>query len=521
MIINMKKKIFIIVLFAAFALQSCKKDFLNLETNPNTPSVATPQFLLSGAEKTTADIMNGAIGNYFSTYGVWMGYISPSGNYVPNTVLVSYGFGTDDYQVFTPLYQNLTNYDALEKLANADPSLANFQAIAKVMKAYGFQALVDNYNNVPYTEAFQGAKNITPKYDKGEAIYDDLLKQLDAAINLINKNASATNPGAADVIFNGNMISWKKFANTLKLRIILRQSNLTAKQAALKTALLTTSSEGYLDETLRATVNPGFSSSDANGGQQSSFYKGYGFDQNGNAQFGNVYYRANNYGVTKLMNTNDPRLGYLYATIPTGTYTGKIRGNDFGDLQSLQNANTSAIGPGLLKSATQDAILFSSAEALFLQSEAVTRGFLTGDAKDLYQKGITISFVNLALNAPAPVKPTDPLLPYSSANATSLAMTYYNQPIANVSWDSSPNKIEAIINQKWIALNGYSNLESYNEYRRTGFPLDVPRSVASGALGTTLPSRIAYPTSEYQQNATVVKAEGTIDRFTSKLFWAK
>nr|MBC7612508.1 SusD/RagB family nutrient-binding outer membrane lipoprotein [Pseudopedobacter sp.] len=517
----MKKKIFIITLFAAFALQSCKKDFLNLETNPNTPSVATPQFLLSGAEKTTADIMNGALGSYFATYGVWMGYTSPSGNFVPNTVLVSYGFGTDDYQVFTPLYQNLTNYDALEKLAVSDPSLAYFQAISKVMKAYAFQALVDNYNNVPYTDAFQAAKNITPKYDKGEAIYDDLMKQLDAAIDLINKNASATNPGAADVIFKGNMTSWKKFANTLKLRIVLRQTNLTAKQAALKTALLTTSSEGYLDETLRAAVNPGFLNSDATGGQQSSFYRGYGFDQNGNAQGNNTYYRANTYGVTKLKSTNDPRLGYFYATIPTGTYTGQIRGNAFGDLQSLQNANTSAIGPGLLKSATQDAILFSSAEALFLQSEAVVRGILTGDAKSLYQKGITISFVNLALNAPAPIKSTDPVLPYSSANAATLAATYYNQAIVNVGWDSSPDKIEAIINQKWTAINGYSNLESYNEYRRTGFPLDVPRSVASGALGTTLPSRIAYPTSEYQQNAAVVKAEGTIDRFTSKIFWAK
>lgn len=517
----MKKKTFIIFSFVTLFIFGCKKDFLSLETNPNTPSVATPAFLLSGAQKTTADIINGAAGSYFATYGVWMGFTSPSGNYVPNTVLVSYGFGTDDYQVFLPLYQNLTNYNTLENLSSVDPSLANFQAIAKIMKAYGFQALVDNYNNVPYSEAFQAPTIITPKYDKGEAIYDALVKQLDAAIDIINKNSTATNPGNADIIFNGNMTSWKKFANTIKLRIVLRQTNLTAKQSALKTALSSTVAEGYLNETLRAVANPGFLNSDATGGQQSSFYRGYGFDQNGNAQSNNTYYRANSYGVGKLKNTNDPRLGYFYATIPTGTYGGQIRGNSFGDLASLQNANTSAIGPGLLKSATQDAILMSSAEALFLQSEAVFRGFLTGDAKDLYQKGITSSFERLAFNAPAPVKSTDPVLPYSSANATSLSVIYYNQLIANVSWDSSPDKLEAIINQKWTALNGYGNLEAYNEYRRTGFPLDVPRSVASGALGTTLPSRIAYPTSEYQQNAVVVKAEGTIDRFTSKIFWAK
>jgi len=102
----MKKKTFIIFSFVTLFIFGCKKDFLSLETNPNTPSVATPAFLLSGAQKTTADIINGAAGSYFATYGVWMGFTSPSGNFVPNTVLVSYGFGTDDYQVFLPLYQN-------------------------------------------------------------------------------------------------------------------------------------------------------------------------------------------------------------------------------------------------------------------------------------------------------------------------------------------------------------------------------------------------------------------------------
>lgn len=497
----MKKSFLIIFAAVAISIAGCKKDYLSLETNPNTPSVYTPDFLLSGAEKVSADLAN----NSYPTYGVWMGYWAPSGNYVPNTVLVSYGFGTDDYQVFVPYYQNLANFNFLET-SSSTPELAKYQAIAKIMKAYGFQALVDNYNNVPYTEAFKGADLLFPKYDKGEAIYDDLLKQLDAAIDIINKNPGATSPGNADIIFKGDMVKWKKFANTIKLRIVIRQTNLTAKQAALKTALLTTVSEGFLDASVQAAANPGFTNVDANGGQQSSFYRSFGFDQNGNATANNLYYRASAYAVTKLQNTNDPRVSKLYTVIPTGTYAGLVRGNAFGDLNSLQNANTSAIGTGLLKSASQDAVLFSSSEALFLQSEAVVRGILTGDAKDLYQKGITASFVALAV-----------------PSAATAAAAYYTQtpPIANVNWDSSTDKIQAIIYQKWVALNGYSNLEAYNEYRRTGFPSDIPRSVASGALGTTQPSRISYPTTEYQQNAAVVKAEGTLDRFTSKIFWAK
>lgn len=496
----MKKILSLIILACSIGLSSCQDDFLSLETNPNVPSVYTPEFLLSGAEKVTADITNIS----FPTFGVWMGYTSPSGNYVPNTQLVTYNFSTDDYQVFTPIYQNLSNYNFLETSSAEDASLANYQAIAKIMKAYDFQMLVDVYNNVPYFEAFKGSANITPVYDKGEAIYDDLLKQLDAAIGIINSNPNATNPGTADIMFKGDMVKWKKFANTLKLRIVIRQSNLTAKQAALKTALSTTAGEGYIDATFQAATNPGYTNSDANGGQQSPFWRSFGFDQNGNASANNAYYRANSYGVNKLKALNDPRLTRYYAIIPTGTYKDQYRGNDFGDLNSLQNANTSAIGPGLLKAANMDAVILSSAEALFLQAEAVQRGIITSTstAQALYERGITASFVATGLTAAD-------------------AATYYAQNIVNVGWAASTDKIQAIVTQKWISLNGYNNLEAYNEYRRTGFPSDLPRSVAAGALGTTQPARILFPTSEYAQNANNVKAEGTIDRFTSKIFWAK
>jgi hypothetical protein len=494
------KKIIALILLTTIGISSCKKDYLSLEKNPNTPSVYTPQFLLSGSLKTTADIMNGS----FSTYGVWMGFVAPSGNYVPNTQLVTYNFGTDDYQTFNPFYQNLSNYNFLETSSAGDAALANFAAIAKIMKAYGFQALVDNYGNVPYTEAFQAPVILSPKYDKGDVIYDDLLKQLDAAITLINGSASATNPGASDIVFGGDMTNWKKFANTLKLRIAIRQSNLTAKQAALKTAVNATLSLGYLDETIQAAANPGYTNSDANGGQHSPFWRVYGFDQNGNATGNNAYYRANSYAVNKLKATNDPRVERFYALIPNGTYAGQTRGNAFGDLASLQNANTSAIGPGLLKSSSMPAILLSSSEALFLQAEAANSGLITGSAQSYYEKGITASFV--ATGVP---------------NAATAAVSYYSQAIENVGWAASSNKLQAIITQKWTALNGYSNLEAYNEYRRTGFPNDIPRSVASGALGTTQPYRILYPTTEYQTNAANVKAEGTIDRFATKIFWAK
>lgn len=507
----MKKIFSIISLSILISITGCKKDFLSLETNPNVPSTATPQFQLSGALVTTANLYNantnlvGGISlttaGYAATTGIWMGYWTPSGNYVPNSILNTNNFTNNNYQIFTQFYLNLANYNDIEKKGAADPTLVHFQSIAKIMKALGFQTLVDTYNNVPYSEAFKAPEILNPKYDKGEAIYDDLLKQLDMAMASIKAApTSAINPGTADVMFRGNMDRWVKFANTLKLRLAIRQYNkLPAKQAALKTAINATAGNGYIDETFQAAVNPGYTNDDANGFKQSPFYVSYAFNQTGAASLPGDYYKANTYAISKLTNTNDPRLSRLYAPIPNGT---TFFGNIYGSTSPKNNAGTSGIGPGLLRAANQDAVLLSSAEALFLQSEAVVYSILTGSAQTLYEKGITASFTALAV-----------------PSAAASAATYYSQPKVNVSWTASPDKVEAIINQKWTALTGYGNIESYNEYRRTGFPVDVP--VSTQSTQPRIPTRIFYPVSETQQNGENVAAEGTINQFTSKIFWAK
>lgn len=265
-----------------------------------------------------------------------------------------------------------------------------------------------------------------------------------------------------------------------------------------KIANLPAAGSSYLDASTQAATQPGYANSDAVGGQQSPFWRSFGFDQNGNPTGNNAYYRANAFEVNLLDKFNDLRISKFYAPIPDGS----IKGIILGDATAVPNAGTSAIGVGLLKSASQDGVLLSSAESLFLQSEGVQNGFITGDAKSLYEQGITASFVTVGLTA---------------AQATS----YYNQSIANVSWASSTNKEQAIITQKWISLTGYGSLEAYNELRRTGYPAGVPRSIDPKAIGTGLPTRIFYPTSEYQQNADNVAKEGTINPFGSKIFWAK
>ena len=505
--LRMMKKIYILTtLFFAIGIAGCKKNFLSQEINPNQPSVASPQNLLSGAETISAYIVNGGGGNnYYSVWGVWMGQICPSGNYVPSATLETYSFTNASFQVFVPLFNNLANYNALIAQTSSSASLAYFTAIAKIMTAYDYQQLVDNYGNVPYSQALNSSVYLFPAYDSGSAIYDDLLVQLDKAIALINANSSATNPGSSDVIFGGNMTSWKKFANTLKLRIAIRQSNITSKFAALKTSLAGTATEGYLDDNTFATANPGYLASDANGGQQSPFWLGYGYTAAGAEIYGHAYYRANSFEVSLLNTYGDARVSQIYAPI-----SGTVTGATLGSTSNGSNSVVSAFGPGLLISPSMNAVLLSGSEACFLVSEGDVDGLIsTGTAQDYYQRGITASFV--ALQVP---------------NAATAAAAYYTQNVANVGWAASAANLQsAIITQKYIALTGYGFFEVYNEWRRTGYPnLAGARSIKAGALtaaGVPAPYRIYYPSTEYQTNATAVGALPTVDPFNTKIFWAK
>jgi hypothetical protein len=505
----MKKYIiYTLVLFAA-AFSSCKKNFLDLP-NPNQPTAASAALVLPSALSTSAAIVNSG----YTVYGYWMGYLAPAAGYAPSQSLLTYNFTTSDYQNWTAYYLNLSNYDYILQKTAGDKTQVYFNAIAQIMTAYNYQGLVDNYNNVPYTDAFKGSGNLLPKYDKGSDIYADLIKKLDGAISAI-KGADdnvAVNPTSADIVFGGDMDKWKQFANTLKLRLILRQSNLS-NFSTIAAGIAATAGEGYL--TTDAAANPGYQNID---GKQSPFWNNYGYSQAGSTK--NASVTAGAYAVNLLKNNADPRATLFYQP----NSTGDVVGNQFGVAVPVTASNfgnttitggSFAKGTGLLKSPYMDASLLSASESYFLQAEAAQRGLLTGaDAKTLYNKGITASFQTAYISYTGTSKSV-------TAGADAAATTYYSQPKANINWDASPDKIQAIITQKYIALDGYNMLEAYNEYRRTGFP-NVPASVANGALGGgKLPNRIFYPNTEYSTNAANVGNEGTINQFSSKIFWAK
>lgn len=490
----MKKYILIIAVILTAGISSCKKNYLDLEVNPNQPSVTTPQLSLAGALTSSPNIL---VGDYI-IYDIWSGYWSWNGGVVPPASIFQYQFTNTDFSgpIWNDLYVNATNFNNLIKLSAADPALHNFQAIGMIMKAWDFENLVDNFNDVPYSQAFQPSTILFPKYDKATDIYTDLGKQLDAAIALIGNGSTGTSPGTSDVMFGGNMSLWVQFANTLKLRLAVTAG---AKISALATGL-PAAGTAYLSTD--ALINPGYANT---AGQQNPFYGAFVLDANGNPGGSAQVYRANAYSIQLLKSTNDTlRLAQEFSVVQTPlAATGNYRGNVFGDaINILGTQFTSGAGPAYSKGANQSSIMMLAAESYFLQAEGVANGYITGDAAALYLSGIESDFKYLGL---------------TTAQADVYAAT---MPYPTGSADAQE---KVIILQKYIAfLNGYNSLQAYNDYRRTGYPA-LPSSVDPAAVSKYLPYRLYYPESEAESNPDSYAAAGaaSINPFTSKIFWAK
>ncbi|UPT69619.1 MAG: SusD/RagB family nutrient-binding outer membrane lipoprotein [Flavobacterium sp. JAD_PAG50586_2] len=490
------------------SLQSCD-DFLDVNTSPNDPSSETvnPEIVLAATQVYTYNVLAGSSVPDFPA--ITQDNMNQLGNLMMNNWTrdvgasnSSYYFNEHTYNVTSDFYSGIfeilflrtSNYTFIQNTTK--PGYDNYKAIAKIMKSFYFQYLVDLYGDIPYSEAHKRGLNLTPKYDDAQTIYRDLVVQVEQAIDLIdNAPAGTFNPGDNDVMLHGDMAMWKKFANTLKLRLLLRESNraASATYVAAEMAELQSSGAEFLGPNDNVTINPGYST---NVNQQNGFASLF---LNTNDETKNNYSStaATKYTINYLSATNDLRIGRIYSQTSSGAIL--YNGHQQGDvLDTSTNYPVSHVGPGLLMDSSQDGLVFTAAESLLLQAEAVQRGFLTGSAQGLYESAITESFKLLGLTA-------------------SDASTYYSQSINLVGWNGSANKIEAIINQKWIALNGINGGESWIERTRTGFPAHVPLSTV--APGTSRPIRLLYPSSEIAGNTANVPPQTEAEAFTSKIFW--
>jgi hypothetical protein len=481
---------------------SCSEFLTVNEVNPNSASKVPAKLLLPAALNNTAQMMNNP--RNFEFVYLWHGLWSISSGYSQPSNLVQYRLLNSSYQnAFQLTYTIGQNLTEIEK-ASTDPKDAGYKAIAMIMKAYMIGNLVDLWGNVPYSEAFKTEEGILkPKYDDQKAIYEDLVLKLDAAIKLIQGlPADATEiPGSADIIYAGDMTKWAKLANTIKLRLLVHQSGMSGRDTYIKSAIATTASVGYLGVGESALSNPGYTNSS---GKMNPFYETF-YKADGSTQSdGITYYNAGKDAVKFLVDNTDPRIGRFFNPYSGTSFAGNTLG--ITDPAPLTAANTSKLGflkdskGHMIGTYNKPAPILTDFESLFIQAEAVERGYITGVGKNLYNSAITQSFIYMGLTA---------------ADAT----TFLDLQKSAVNYDMATNKITLILLQKWVSLNGIAPVEIWTDFRRSGVPSTLTFSKDPNVANATPPVRLLYPQREISVNNDNVVAVGTINAFTSKIFW--
>jgi hypothetical protein len=507
------KKYFIFIAAILLLGSSCKKDFLSVnESNPNTAVSVPGNLILPAALNLTATIMDDP--KKWDFVYLWYGIWSISGGYTINSDLSQYNPRSSDYQSnWDNLYLAAKAFDDIQQ-ASKTPQTAISFGIAKIMKSYIFQNLVDIYGDVPYTEAFKGTANLKPKYDKQQAIYEDLIVQIDAGIAALNgAPVDVYVPSSAeDIMFAGNVTKWIKFANTLKLRILIHQADMSGRDSYIK-PILAKITGGFIGVGEGAMVNPGYI---LNKYQTNPTWTAFYNSDNSLADGGFNYYKANQ-DIIDFMWAN-PAGGDLRVFALYQPYSGtNLKGNYFGVGSQLSPSASSSIGTGNFQSYNSPAPLMTDFESLFLQAEAAQRGWIgaTTDAKTYYDQAVKASFTYLGLTS------------NTWSKAVGYSGTDYNNFIAwnagdpNFDFSAATNKLQCIITQKWVALSGNTALEIWTDYRRTGYPTGITWSTTNGKINPTPPIRLLYPQNEINRNGENVPQIGrnSADLFSAKIFW--
>ncbi|MCF0059736.1 SusD/RagB family nutrient-binding outer membrane lipoprotein [Dyadobacter sp. CY356] len=364
---------------------------------------------------------------------------------------------------------------------------ANQLAQLEITEIYAWSILVNTFGNIPYTQAMDPT-NPLPAYDDAKTVYYSLLDRLDASLATINTTGAAF--GAGDLIYKGDMTKWKKFGNSLKLKmaLIIADSD-EAKAKALVAAAAPNVFTSNADKAAFAYVStpPNYNP----------------VAQNLNALFSSRqdYVIASTF-TDKLNALNDPRRPIYFTPTTAGTYVGGNYGflNTYSD---FSHPGTKIIDP------TLEGLYMDYSEVEFDLAEAVERGFITGSAEDHYNKAITASITYWASQASLTTGPAD-------------AAAYLAQPGVAYTTATGDWK-QKIGTQKWIALynRGY---EAWVEWRRLDYPKLSPPTGGNAQAGLAIPVRIIYPINEQTLNPASRSAAATAiggDLATTKLWWDK
>jgi hypothetical protein len=509
------KKIFAAILALQLGwIVSCTEDFEEINSNPNSPEVVPSSLLLPTVMRSTTSQVAGqawGIGNVVMQYTAKIQFT--------NEDRYNWGPFGNPYSTYFNSMRDLNNIIQISEPLGQN----NYVGIAKVLRAFQFSFMTDAYGELPYSEATLAKEDVNyPVFDSQEAIYDGVLRELKEANELLG---SSTESVRGDIIFNGDISKWKKFANSLRLRVLLRLSLRKDPSAEMQQIIanpdqfpiFTGNNDHAVLQHLPDVPN------------QHGLYttRSGSFDE----------FRLSRNMEFILKDLNDPRL-FAYAQPTTDSGAGIIgevddyQGvpNGLSDEEALQYSPSGdpARGGsnfisrvGLLWSCNQctplanpigyQTILMNYSELQFILAEARERGFITsGTAEEYYQNGIQASFDYYEsryrlINLP------------QIAERLIIDDSYFQQEKVAYT-GSQQEKLSKIGTQKWLSLF-FSGLENWYDWRRTGYPEIVP---GPAAFETEVPRRFIYPSSvqalnEENYNAAISR-QGP-DEILTRVWW--
>ena len=512
------KKLHYIYLLVLLLVAGCTNDFEEINTNPNSPDEITnvglllPNAIRASVNKSYSSAYDrgGIVANLLAS-----DFASNFSNWSRNDAT---GYFLWDY------YDHIRDLNEVISISETQ-KLNNYKGIALVLRSWMFQSLTDIYGPIPFREAANAKLGgiTAPAYENQDAVYAGLLADLAEANTLLGTgNETVT----GDILYNGNTTNWKKLANGLRLRLLMRQSKQINPSVEMKKILAD------------ATANPLFTS---NADQAALEYIA---DIPANES---PFYRSGNAGtntkvskqlVDYLKQMNDKRL-YVYALPTPASSAIDASGNrpdpskfqyagDRNGIGMLPDANiTSPSGmlwmsiqysPDLASSTAGEGIIMSFSEVQFILAEAAEKGYIDGGssaAGNYYIKGIKDQFAYYASRVPANYAAS--YLKLSGADITANDAYFAQEAVAYSG--TQARKLEKIGIQKWISLYQVG-FEAWSEWRRTGIPTIPVGPVGPGFI----PRRMIYPADELRINeANYQKAVSILgaDDLKSRVWWDK
>lgn len=473
----MKKISILFIALIALTNASCDKDFEKVNTDPNN-AVAVPAHLLLGNivrinQNTIYGMQQGGdMGMCWSQQVSKVQYNNEE-RYTPRR-------GSIDV-IWDNLYASvISDAQSMYALAETEGN-TNLKGISLVLQANAFQILTDLYGPIPFTE-FNKAGNLKPVYDSQELVYTGIIDMLTRA-DVLLASGKGNVPASSDIVYGGNTAKWRKLANSLKLKVLMRISkakNVSAQIQALVTAGQLMSSTDDSAQLQYLAAQP-----DAN-----PIYETVIFGTRSE-------YKVSSVLVKKLQALGDPRLAVFAQKNNAGAYVGNVPGEE-----NPSNYNGfSALG-SLYLNATLPGVILSYSQSEFLVAEAINEGYVTGGttaALARYKNAITANFKFNGIE--------------------SSAAAYVALP--NIEFTNQASGRIQIGEQSWISLFG-QGFEAWTEWRRTGYPA---LSIVVNATETAIPSRLYYNSQEISLNKmNYDAAAATItggDKLTSRLWWMK